>query len=113
MDVSKLSSKPVSGKHGEKRSIREIQFDTKLIKILGLDLHLCRSERRKVAKKYKVDWKVYLMMDMEIRRRKALGLNLETGKPNITEKDKKEIIEKAEEINNELLFQQQKAEGIL
>lgn len=60
--------------------ITELKIDERAIKILKLDLHLQRSQRREIARKAKIEWKVYKVLEREVMRRARLGLNLSTGK---------------------------------
>jgi len=51
-----------------------------VIKELQLGINIPRANRRKLAKKKKMDWNVYQTLTREIHRRIYLRLNLETGK---------------------------------
>jgi len=60
--------------------ITEIKIDERVIKSLRLDVSMTRAQRREIARKNKVNWKVYKVLEREIMRRFKLGLNLTTGK---------------------------------
>ena len=60
--------------------ITEVKIDPIAIKALRLNVNMTRAQRREVARKSKVEWKVYKVLEREVMRRAKLGLNLSTGK---------------------------------
>lgn len=79
MDASQLS---MTRKPGMKPfRMEDIRFNETIIKALELNnFHCDRKRRRDIAKKYKMNWKVYLAIQKEFRRRIFLKLDIMTGK---------------------------------
>lgn len=60
----------------------EIKIPVKVINELKLNYPMPRSKRRDIARKAKMDWDLYRLLEREVAKRIKAKVNLETGLPD-------------------------------
>lgn len=60
--------------------IQELFIDPKVVDQLQLNVRNSRNKRREIARAYKINWKVYRILENEVTKRIQKGLNPSTGK---------------------------------
>jgi len=60
----------------------EIKIPTQVIIKLKLNHPMPRDKRRNIARKAKMNWDMYRLLEREVAKRIKAGVNLETGLPN-------------------------------